>query len=73
MNYFFRRMYRGSSWVMVLLMAVAFLVFGNMLLKMFLNIAFGAVALAINVVMFVLIIMALLFVIRVLSGKAEAK
>ena len=74
MRYFVRRTYRGSSWVMVLLMALAFMFFGNMLLKMFFSIAMSAVMLAIQVGVFFVIIMALFFAIRVLSGrKPETK
>jgi hypothetical protein len=71
---FFCRAPRGSSWVMVLLIALAFMFFGNMLLRMFFSIAFSVVTLAIQVGVFVFIILALLFAIRVLSGgKPEAK
>jgi hypothetical protein len=74
MRNLFRRAYRGSSWVMVLLIAVAFMIFGNMLLKMFFSIAMSAMMLAVNVAIFLFIVMALFFAIRVLSGsKVETK
>lgn len=64
---------RGNALLRVILIAAAVLLFGNMLLGMVIKIAFGALALAINIALFLLIVGGLFYFIRVLSGKAETK
>jgi hypothetical protein len=73
MNSLFHRNPRGNTLLTVIILAAAVLIFGNMLLKMLISIAFGAVALAINVALFLLIVGGLYYLIRAVSGKAETK
>lgn len=63
----------GNTLLTVIVVAVALLIFGNMLLKMLISIAFGAVALAVNVALFILIVGGLYYVVRLISGKAATK
>lgn len=69
----YRRNPQGKSWLAILLTAAAVLFFGNMLLRMFIRIAFGAIALAVNVIILMLIIIALFYVIKMVSQKTETK
>ena len=74
MRSLFRRAYHGgASWVTLLLIAIAVMFFGNMLLRMFFSIAMSAIMLAVQVAVFLFIIMVLFIAIRAVSGKTEAK
>jgi len=64
---------RGQSLLRIILIVAAVLFFGNMLLGMLMKIAFGAISLAINVALFVLIVAGIYYFIRVVSGSAETK
>jgi hypothetical protein len=70
---FFRALPRGNSLLRMILIVAAVFLFGNMILGMVIKIAFGALALAINVALFLLIVGALFYFIRAMSGKAEPK
>ena len=73
MHSLFNHRPRGQSLLRIILIVAAVLFFGNMLLGMLMKIAFGAIALAINVALFVLIVGGIYYFIRVVSGNAETK
>ena len=73
MHSLFSRQPRGNTTLRVILIVAALFLFGNMLAGMLFKIAIGAVALVINVVLFLLIVGGIIFFIRLLSGKAEPK
>ena len=64
---------RGQSLLRIILIVAAVLFFGNMLLGMLLKIAFGAISLAINVALFLLIVGGIYYFIRVVAGNTETK
>ncbi len=73
MHSLFNRHPRGQSLLRIILIVAAVLFFGNMLLGMLMKIAFGAISLAINVALFLLIVGGIYYFIRVVSGNTETK
>ena len=73
MNSLFNGQPRGNTTLRVILIVAALFLFGNMLVGMLFKIAMGAIALAINVVLFLLIVGGIIFFIRMAAGKAESK
>jgi hypothetical protein len=62
---------RGLSWVAIILIVVALWIFGNVLLRLVFNIAFGMVHLIVNGVVLVAILYGLYYCIRYVSRKTE--
>jgi len=70
-NPFQRRIPRGLSWVAILLIAVAVVVFGQLIISMAIGIAFRLVHLVIDVAVLGAIVFGLFYGIRFVSRKTE--
>jgi len=70
-NPFRQRVPRGMSWVALILIALAVVIFGQMILSMVFSIAFRLVHLAVDAAVLFALVFALYYGIRFVSRKTE--